>query len=123
MKFLVGLVAVAVIVGSIFLLANGNQPAANTTQANTLASGTLILDVRTPEEYNSAHVASAALFPVTDLQAGKFPKVSKDSPIAVYCRSGNRSKVATLALKQAGFTNVTDIGGLDDLKKFGLSAL
>jgi rhodanese-related sulfurtransferase len=35
----------------------------------------------------------------------------------VYCRSGNRSSQAATMLKAAGFTNVTDLGGLSAVEK------
>ena len=79
-----------------------------------------VLDVRSPEEYNSGHVDVASNFDVELLSAGKMPDLDKNADIYVYCRSGNRSATATQILKQNGFTNVTDIGGLDDLKKAGV---
>lgn len=94
----------------------------STQSARTLPTDVKIYDVRTPEEYNTAHVPNAVLFPVTDMSNGKYPDIAKDTPIAVYCRSGNRSKQATDMLKQAGYTNITDLGGLNDLAKYGLKA-
>lgn len=113
------LVAVAVIAltGFIAYRIATNNPA-ETSPA--LADNTLIIDVRNPEEFAVSHVQSATLLPVGDIAAGKMPNVPKDTPMAVYCRSGNRSSQATQLLKQASYTNVRDLGGLDDLKKYGL---
>ncbi len=85
-----------------------------------LPDGVKIFDVRTDEEYKAGHVKNAQLLPDYDIAAGKYPKLAKDAPIAVYCRSGNRSAGAAANLRKAGFTNVTDLGGLDSLYKYGL---
>jgi phage shock protein E len=86
-----------------------------------LASGTTVFDVRTAEEFATSHVKDATLLPLQDMQGGSLPQTAKDAPIAVYCRSGNRSGQATTLLKEQGYTNVTDLGGLDDLGNYGLS--
>ncbi len=81
-----------------------------------------VYDVRTVEEFAVSHVKTATLIPITDMQAGKFPDVPKDTPIALYCRSGNRAGIALDLMKKAGFTNVRNLGGLTDLSKYGLKA-
>ncbi len=85
-----------------------------------LVEKTKVFDVRTAEEYSDGHAEGAELLPVTDLQAGKLPDLDKDAPIAVYCRSGNRSAAAKQILEAAGFTNVKDYGGIDNLQKYDL---
>ena len=85
-----------------------------------VTSGTAyLLDVRTSEEYNAGHFANATLYPVQTLEAGTLPPYAKDSTLYVYCRSGNRSAQASTLLKQAGFTNVIDLGGLTDVEQIG----
>jgi len=74
-----------------------------------------IVDVRTKEEYDQGHIPSAMLLPNTEL--GKQAAVSlpdKDATILVYCRSGNRSKSASLELLQMGYSKVYDFGGIID---------
>jgi rhodanese-related sulfurtransferase len=110
----------AVTIGMIVLFIN--KSSAPEAPAAQLVASTVIYDVRTPEEYAESHVPAAKLFPLQDLQAGKLPDTPKDTPIAVYCRSGNRSSEALQLLKQAGYTHVTDLGGLNDLPKYGLKA-
>lgn len=118
----------------IFLVAGllfykGSQPTSSSTQSQTadlshpahpLRAGTHLYDVRTPEEYASSHAKFAALWPLDGIEAGKLPDVPKNEPIAVYCRSGNRSAQATELLKNAGYTDVTDMGGLSTLGEYGL---
>ncbi|MFN7470579.1 MAG: rhodanese-like domain-containing protein [Roseiflexaceae bacterium] len=72
-----------------------------------------VLDVRTPEEYTQdGHVKGSTLIPLPEL-ATRLAEIPKDRPIAAFCRSGNRSKVAQDLLIQNGFTNVTNvIGGI-----------
>lgn len=97
--------------------------AATTSPSNTgkqLAENTVIIDVRTPEEFIGSHVANATLFPIEDMQTGKMPELAKDTPIALYCRSGNRAGQAVKLMQDAGFTNVISLGGLDDVEQYGL---
>ena len=74
----------------------------------------IILDVRTPEEYNSGHIENAVLLPVTEI-TDKAEEVlpNKDAKILVYCRSGNRSATAAKDLINLGYTNVFDFGGIN----------
>ena len=82
-------------------------------------STTILLDVRTPEEYASGHFAGAVNLDVENIRAGKLPDSAKTQPLYIYCRSGNRSAQATELLKAAGYTAVTDLGGLDDVEAMG----
>jgi len=75
----------------------------------------ILLDVRTKEEYGDGHIEGSILIPVDNLEeeAGKnLP--DKETPIFVYCRSGNRSLVAANILVDRGYTNVYDLGGIGD---------
>ena len=81
--------------------------------------GAQLLDVRTAEEFDSGHFAGAINLDVEDIIAGKLPDAAKDTQLYVYCRSGNRSAQAVSLLKQAGFTNITDLGGLTDVESIG----
>lgn len=75
----------------------------------------IILDVRTKDEYNSAHIAEAILIPNTDI-ADKAEQMlpDKEQTILVYCRSGNRSKSAAKELLSMGYKHVYDFGGIND---------
>jgi phage shock protein E len=79
--------------------------------------GGLLLDVRSPEEFESGHVEGAKLVPHDEVGArideiASWQDDDRGKPIVVYCRSGNRSKQAKQALEQAGFTQVIDLGGM-----------
>lgn len=70
----------------------------------------LLLDVRTPQEFNGGHIDGAINIPVQEL-AQRISEVPADQPIVVYCRSGNRSATATDILTGAGYEDVYDIAG------------
>lgn len=78
-------------------------------------SSILVLDVRTKEEYDSGHIPGASLFPYDALSAS-FKEPDKARPIVVYCRSGRRSAIAAETLVGMGYTDVSDLGGLDAWK-------
>ena len=75
----------------------------------------IILDVRTQEEFDEAHIDGAILIPDYEI-ADKAESVLKDKNqlILVYCRSGRRSKHAAAALVKLGYTNVKEFGGIID---------
>ncbi|QQR76525.1 rhodanese-like domain-containing protein [Candidatus Nomurabacteria bacterium] len=77
-----------------------------------------IIDVRTKEEFEEGAVAGAMNFDLADMMEGKIPELPKDAEIGLYCRSGGRSGRAKDILEQEGFTNVTNLGGLEDAKEY-----
>jgi len=77
-----------------------------------------LLDVRTPDEFNSGHIANANNISVETL-ASRLSDVPTDEPIVIYCRSGNRSAQAASILKSAGYTQVYDLGGIIDWQAAG----
>ena len=66
----------------------------------------IILDVREQDEYDSGHIPGAVLLPVGSIDETTAAEVipDKDSTVLVYCRSGNRSKTASSALAELGYT-------------------
>lgn len=73
----------------------------------------IILDVRTPKEYNSGHIANAINI---DYKSANFKenvnKLNKDKIYAVNCRSGRRAAASSEIMGQLGFNNIYDIGGI-----------
>lgn len=85
-------------------------------QANT-AIGTLI-DVRTPEEFADGHLKGATNIDFNSADfAEKISELDKDGEYTLYCRSGRRSGLALEAMKAAGFTKVTNAGGVEQASK------
>ena len=74
----------------------------------------IILDVREQDEYDSGHIPGAVLLPVGSINETTAAEVipDKDSTVLVYCRSGNRSKTASSALAELGYTNIYEFGGI-----------
>ena len=72
----------------------------------------LLLDVRTPFEFRMGHIDNAQLIPVQEL-AARFQELNehRDKLILVYCRTQNRSSVATEFLRKQGFHAVFVEGG------------
>ena len=72
----------------------------------------VLLDIRTEAEYEAGHIQGARWFPRGKLEY-YIQEVIKDpnSRIVLYCRTGGRSALATLTLKDMGYTNVVDLEG------------
>ena len=75
----------------------------------------IVLDVREQDEFDAGHIPGAVLLPVgtitKDTAADGIPEL--DSVVLVYCRSGNRSKTASKALADLGYTNIYEFGGIN----------
>ena len=76
---------------------------------------TKLVDVRTDVEFDEGHIDGAISIPMGT------PKVmiermlkDKEERIIVYCRSGNRSHTFVNELKEMGYTNVYDLGAMDN---------
>lgn len=65
---------------------------------------TQLVDVRTPAEYKAGHIAGAVNIDVKEADFDtKIKSLDKTRPVAVYCRSGARSKTAARKLAESGF--------------------
>lgn len=107
---------------AITLLAWGVAGCSSSHQAShhgrvTHVQSAKVIDVRTPEEYASGHVQGAVNIPVSEIET-RISEVakSKDTPLAVHCRSGGRSARAASKLRQMGYTNVKDLGSYANAK-------
>ena len=86
---------------------------ANIEQAERhLAEGAQLVDVRTKEEWDEAHLKGATLATVTEegFLDKATAKLDPKKSVLVYCQSGKRSAAATQKLRAAGFT-VHDLEG------------
>lgn len=83
---------------------------------------TLVLDVRTAEEFAKGHLPDAKNIPLPELakRMGELEKF-KTRPIVVVCQKGSRSATAVAALTGAGYAEATSLdGGIDEWNKQGL---
>ncbi len=131
---ILAVVAVVILVfGGILIMTN--QPA-DTTVTATVQSQTIspsdyvsnfsenntehiLIDVRTPEEFASGHIAGAINIPVQELEQ-RLSEVPDDQEIVVYCRSGNRSATASQILTSQGYDGIYDMGGIIAWQQAGL---
>jgi phage shock protein E len=121
---IIGLVLIGAI-GLFFVVSSPN----NSTEAennltmvsinNDITAGAQLVDVRTSEEFSDGYIEGAINLPLDSIKAGEYPSVSKDTKVYVYCRSGNRSAEATKILEGAGYTNVVDLGGINEVAAIG----
>lgn len=71
-----------------------------------------IIDVRTPDEFNSGHVKGAINIDYnSDTFRDTLAKLDKAGEYLVYCRSGNRSSGAVKVMEELGFTTIYHMGG------------
>lgn len=75
----------------------------------------LLIDVRTKEEYAQGHLPKAKNIPM-DEKEKILGLAKKEDPIILYCRSGHRSGIVQQYLKEQGYTNVENAGGILDYK-------
>ena len=80
-----------------------------------------LIDVRSPEEFQSGHIEGAHLLPLFSLTQ-RVSELPKDRPVVVSCRSGARSMVACEQLAQMGYTEVFNLqGGVMAWQRAGLN--
>lgn len=92
------------------------QPSQVSESQNQQKQKLLYLDVRENFEWNAGHIKDAIHIPLGEIEAGNFEKVPKNTPVWVYCRSGRRSGIALEILKKAGYTNIINLGGIQEIQ-------
>lgn len=83
--------------------------------AALMQEGAVVIDVRTPAEFNSGHVKDSINIPL-DKIASKADSLKKHKHIIVCCRSGARSSQAKNILNSKGFSNVYNGGSWQSVK-------
>ena len=132
MKYLVTLIVVALIVFVVFYTQSSDNEvddhrinegvAAHEIHPGDVAEKIekgedfILLDVRTPEEYEEIHLKDALLLPVQKLSQATLNEIglgedAKDKEIILYCRSGNRSETAYNIMSSLGYTNIKSSAG------------
>jgi len=105
-----GLFVVGVVLAVAMPAPSVNKPVGSDELLQLQGSGALVVDVRTPSEFDGGHIASAVNVPLDTLQqvaAGW----DKDRAVVVYCETGSRSAEAASYLAGAGFKKVYDLTG------------
>jgi phage shock protein E len=80
-----------------------------------IAAGARIVDVRTPAEFKDGAYKGAINIPLSVLPVRLHELEPFDKPIVLYCASGARSGQGARLLKRAGFTDVINAGGLEEM--------
>ena len=94
------------------LFGGANNGLVNGAQAREAVShGAILLDVRTPMEHEAGTIPGSKNIAVQEL-AQRLGELDPNQSYVVYCRSGGRSAAAAALLKQHGFVNVVDLGGI-----------
>lgn len=86
-----------------------------TTNTDKTAGQSVVIDVRTPEEYAEGHLGGATNLDVYDPAfMDKVAKLDRANPYVLYCRSGKRAEQAASMMRKAGFKDVTSAGGVEE---------
>jgi phage shock protein E len=83
------------------------------------ATESVWVDVRSSSEFDSGHLEAATNIPHGEI-ADKISALvdDKDAEVLLYCRSGNRAGIAQRTLEAEGYTNVKNIGSLNDARVY-----
>ena len=93
--------------------ARASDDSAVTTEVGPAVKRTLVVDVRTVEEFAEGHFPGAINIPHEDIVQGiRARNVDKEQTVLLYCRSGNRSGQAEIRLQSSGFAGAKNVGGL-----------
>jgi phage shock protein E len=80
-----------------------------------LQAGAMVFDIRNPDEFAQGHFPGATNVPLPEMNGRLAEFGPKDAAIVLYCHSGRRSGLALEILKNAGYTNLVNAGGLVDM--------
>lgn len=84
-----------------------------------MSAKTVLIDVRSAEEFNSGHHPGAVNIPHTQISE-KISTVApdKNTPLYLYCRSGRRVGIAIETLKSLGYLNMYNLGSFEEAANF-----
>jgi|LFRM01.1.fsa_nt_gb rhodanese-related sulfurtransferase len=120
MKYIFGIIISLVVLAGFLLVWNGNLIKEGSNMSNDVVDmvrsdeDIILIDVRTPQEYRERRIPGSILLPdyeIRDRAADVIP--DKDARIVVYCRSGRRSAQSAHVLRDMGYENVYDLGGIN----------
>ena len=77
------------------------------------SAGMQVLDVRREPEWEAGHIDSANWWPLDNFKVAP-PEIDHDASLAIHCKGGYRSMIASSLLQRAGFRNIVNVvGGFD----------
>ena len=78
-----------------------------------VSEGAVVVDVRTPDEYNEDHIENAINIDSSEIKYVVKGKITDfETKIIVYCKSGRRSAESAKILTELGYKNVYDMGAI-----------
>ncbi len=104
------ILVIAAIVAVVFMIKQSGQISAKDAR-DKLRNGALVIDVRSPGEFSSGHLAKAINIPLDEIETA-LPKLVKDKSqvLLLHCASGMRSGMAKTKLKGMGYSNAFNLG-------------
>lgn len=82
------------------------------TEFKEKSANQTIIDIRTPQEFSEGHIDGAININFYDSNfMDQIAKFDKSQPIFIYCRSGNRTAVASKKAADFGFKEIYDLEG------------
>lgn len=107
----------ALVIATVFSALPIDAPVLEANQSKPVG---IWIDVRTPMEHRQGALKDSLNIPVQIIDDEITQAVPDlDAPIYVYCRSGNRSRIAAEILHNKGYKNVINYGGYEELKSKG----
>ena len=101
---------IAAVIAVVFMLKRAGQISAKDALAH-LKNGALVIDVRSPGEFNSGHLSAALNLPLDEIETALPRRVpDKNQVLLLHCQSGMRSGVAKQKLKGMGYMNAFNLG-------------
>ena len=82
-----------------------------------IRDGALVVDVRAQKDFAAGHIDGATNIPLREVEARLDQLGERDRPIVVHCYRGMMSAKAKETLQKAGFTDVTNAGGYQDVRE------
>ncbi len=101
---------IAAVVAVIFMMKKSGQISAKDA-LKKLKNGALVIDVRSPGEFNSGHLPVAINIPLDEIETALLKRVKdKNQVLLLHCASGMRSGMAKSKLKGMGYANAFNLG-------------
>lgn len=96
---------------ALFLLFKRAGQVSTKAAAQYLKQGALVIDVRTPGEFNSGHLPKAINIPLDQIESLVASRLkNKDQVLLLHCQSGMRSSAAKKKLAMLGYTRAYNLG-------------
>jgi len=111
-SFAAGILAVLLLAGCML-----PDAAEKSAAMQKIKDGALVVDVRTRKDYKAGHYSGATNIPLGEIEKCSADLGDRGRPIVVYCNIGAAAGIAKKKLLKAGYTDVTNAGGLSDLRQ------